>query len=230
MSGHGRGGQKIYRLRDSSGLVWPQMFPVRTDEMSTDLIREASDLLRGMARRVIGATDDIAASWAGLQGGYVSPEAPRVYTLMTPAQATAEQVALRLNRAANAVEAYADELAGLRGRIDRSVTACEAFRAACEGGVMRDAASTTKGGVGDYLRAGGDWIPGVDERKVLVPWDQDQDLVNRNEELIEEYSQVVADVTTAAARCANTVAACTSCCRCPWPRTRAGAWVRQPSS
>ncbi len=195
----------MYRLRDSSGLVWPSMFPIRTDEMKLDQLQDAAGLLRGMARNLTGATDGIAESWAGLQAAYVSPEAPQVYALMRPAQAMAEQVDVRLRLAASAVDDYASELEGLQGRLDEVVGECEAFRASCEGGVMRDAASTTKGGWKDYVSATFDRAPGVDERKVLVPWDEDQDLVTRNEELIEEYSQVVADVTDAAARCANRV-------------------------
>ncbi len=206
MSGHGHGGRvgTGWKVRDSSGLVWPSMFPVRTDEMNLDRITEAATVLHGAARRVEKRTEQIATTWAGLQGCYSSPEAPAVLALMTPAQDRAEQIGEQLRRAAGAIEDYVGELRGLRGQIDDVVGQCEAFRAEVEGGVWRDAASTKQAKPLDYGKAALSWA-GVDERKVLVPWDQDQGLVDRNEDLIGMYSAVVAKVTAAAGRCANTI-------------------------
>ncbi|MCL2850359.1 MAG: hypothetical protein FWE61_09990, partial [Micrococcales bacterium] len=184
-------------------MVWPQRFPIRHDEMNVDPILAAAGSLRVMGIRVFTGTLQAHATWGGLTHCYVAPEGEAVYALLGPALQTAGDVQTRLRTAAGVLDRYAAELEGLRGQISEVVTDCETFRQEVVGGVWRDAATTKQAGFTDYLRAAGNFIPGVEERKVLVSWKECDDLCDRNTKLQGEYTQVLVKVSEAATRCAN---------------------------
>ena len=50
-----------------------------------------------------------------------------------------------------------------------------------------------------------DWVPFVDEDQVSVPWSEDTATVQRNTDLLGEYAQLLADISTASAQCANDI-------------------------
>ncbi|MFC8190878.1 hypothetical protein ACFUMH_04340 [Cellulomonas sp. NPDC057328] len=55
----------------------------------------------------------------------------------------------------------------------------------------------------DQVKWALDWVPGVEERRVKVPWNEDGATVERNNALLEEYAHILSDVSAAVAACAN---------------------------
>lgn len=96
------------------GLVLPEAFPVKSSQMDVETVAAAAGNLRAMGNTVDTHMDNIVAYWNGLPGVYVAPDADRVYGLMTPAAASAESLKTTFDKAATAIEEYAEALAPIK--------------------------------------------------------------------------------------------------------------------
>ncbi|MGW6130193.1 polymorphic toxin type 15 domain-containing protein [Cellulomonas sp. NPDC055163] len=187
------------------GLINPAAFPAKSADLDPDKVRVSAASVKTMGTSVQDETSSIATSWNGLTHSYEAPEQQRVYDLMRPAVTSANQLRTAFHTMAGHLETYATALAGIKPRLASFEQRAAAFRAEVVNGVQVDASSSNEAGFGDYAKGAVDWIPGVDERQVTVPWYEDGDTVQRNKDLLAEYAELLEDVSTASAQCANDI-------------------------
>ena len=192
------------------GLIDPDRFPARASDLDTVVIRGSAADIRAMGAATSDGTDQVASAWQGLTGCYQAPEQEQVYALMDPAVTSGHALSVAFGTAAGHLETYADVLEQHRARLAGVEDDARAFRARVIDGVQVDASSSKQAGFGDYVAYALDWFPGVDERKVTVPWYEDGVSVGRNKDLLARYGAVLADISTAAATCANAIQALVS--------------------
>ena len=106
--------QQIEMLTESDGKISPATFPVPSAYPGTIEIYASS--LRTAGERVSGLGDDIKSSWAGLTSCYQAPEAGELYSVLDPVATDGNTVQLAMNRAATALENFADDLTGIKSR------------------------------------------------------------------------------------------------------------------
>ena len=192
------------------GLIDPDRFPARASDLDTVVIRGSAADIRAMGAATSDGTDQVASAWQGLTGCYQAPEQEQVYALMDPAVTSGHALSVAFGTAAGHLETYADVLEQHRARLAGVEDDARAFRARVIDGVQVDASGSKQAGFGDYVAYALDWFPGVDERKVTVPWYEDGVSVGRNKDLLARYGAVLADISTAAATCANAIQALVS--------------------
>jgi hypothetical protein len=187
------------------GLIDPSNFPARAADLDVSRIEQTATNLGRVGRAVEDGTVQVDASWSRLTGCYEAPEQEQVYGLMAPAVTSAVAVRTALARAAGHLDGYASTLAALKPRLAAFEKRAAAFRARVVDGVWVDASSAKGASFGDHLTWAFDWVPGVDERRVKVAWYEDAHTVATNTDLLDEYAALLAEISSAAAECANGV-------------------------
>lgn len=187
------------------GLINPEAFPARAGDLDTSRITDSATTLRGFGSTITDKTDTIHASWSRLNGPYQAPEQDRVYALMDPAVTSAGELKSTFDQVAGHLDTYAATLEGLKSRLQTVEDEAATFRASVIDGVTVDASAAKDASFGDHMAWAFDWVPGVDERQVTVPWYEDGASVERNTELLEEYAGILSEITAAVATAANAI-------------------------
>lgn len=126
-----------------------------------------------------------------------------MYALMNPAVTSAGELDTTLSKVAGYLDTFASTLDGIKPRLEALESEAAEFRARVIDGVEVDASEAKDAGFGDLAKGAVDWVPGVDERQVTVPWYEDSDTVEENRELLERYAGLLEEIESAAATCAN---------------------------
>ena len=142
-----------------------------------------------MGQAVDDKTGEIKTTWDRLGGCYHAPEQEKVFAVMNPAVTSAGDLKRAFSSAAGHLDTYASALAGLKGRLADLESRARAFRASVIDGVWVDASESADASFGDHMAWAFDWVPGVDEDRVKIPWNQHGDSVDKNRELLEEYAK-----------------------------------------
>ncbi len=190
---------------DHGRLIDPSKFPARSVDLDVARIEQSAGELGRLGRAIEDRTLQADASWSRLTTCYSAPEQERVYRLMAPAVTSAGSARAAFVRASEHLDAYASTLAALKPRLAAFEKRADAFRAKVADGVWVDASSAKGASFGDHVAWAFDWVPGVDERRVKVPWDEDGHTVAKNADLLDEYAGLLAEVSAAASACANAV-------------------------
>lgn len=187
------------------GLINPALFPAKSADLDTSRISGSASSLRTMGQSVEDKTEAIKTAWDRLGGSYEAPEQEKVFAVMNPAVTSAQDLRTAFSSAAGHLDTYASALAGIKPRLADLERRAREFRASVIDGVWVDASASSDAGFGDHMAWAFDWVPGVDERRVKVPWNEDGETVEKNTALLEEYGQILADISAASATCANAV-------------------------
>ncbi|MFV2195945.1 hypothetical protein [Nocardiopsis sp. LOL_012] len=99
-------------LTDGEGKISPATFPVLTP--SPDYIDSLAGSMRITGAGIGDTGSDITAAWGGLASCYHAPEAADLYSALNPVATDGRTVSLAADRAANALEDFADTLRRLR--------------------------------------------------------------------------------------------------------------------
>jgi len=190
---------------NDGGLINPDAFPVRGGDLDLGAITGAAAGVRAMATSVHDETSSISSTWTGLSAGYEAPEQQQVYDLMNPAVTASDELKSAFDSMGGHLDTYASTLEGIKTRLEDFETKAADFRAEVINGVEVIAAEGNDANVGDYAAWAFQWVPGVEQRTTTVPWDQDTATWERNEALLEEYAGLLAEVSAAAAQCANDI-------------------------
>lgn len=190
---------------NDGGLINPDAFPVRGGDLDLGAITGAAAGVRAMATAVHDETSSISSTWTGLSAGYEAPEQQQVYDLMNPAVTASDELKSAFDSMGGHLDTYASTLEGIKTRLEDFETKAADFRAEVINGVEVIAAEGNDANVGDYAAWAFQWVPGVEQRTTTVPWDQDTATWERNEALLEEYAGLLAEVSAAAAQCANDI-------------------------
>lgn len=209
----GGGGSAV---TSGDGLVCPAAFPAKSADLHTGKIRESADALRTMGRQVLARVEGIDGSWGHMQSCYEAPEEHRVYTVLDPAVSSARDLQGTLRRAAHHLDTYASELDRVKPRLETLESEAQEFRSRVVGGVSVDASEAADPSFGDHVVGAIDSVYGamprlgpigdhVEERQVIVPWDQDTATYEENNALVARYNQMYEEISTAAVSCANSI-------------------------
>lgn len=190
---------------DVDMLIDPSQFPCKSADFDAEAIRTSATNVEAMGDGVQEQMSGISTTWSGLQspGTYSGPEQQQVYDLMTPAVTSANGLQSVLADAATHLRTYAGELEDLQSRLSSLEAEATEFRAEVVDGVWVDKAESNQAGFGDYMAWAFDWVPGVDQQRVKVPWNEDTATRNRNAELLERHAGILADISAAATTCSN---------------------------
>ncbi len=115
----------------AGGLINPGAFPVPTASPAT-LERQAGDLRREGAA-VAGIGGDIKSAWAGLSSCYSAPEAETLYAVVDPVATDGDKVETSFDKAASALETFAEAVRDIKGKWSTLKTDSYAFLNSIEG-------------------------------------------------------------------------------------------------
>ncbi|MEU1899070.1 hypothetical protein ABZ512_11870 [Nocardiopsis dassonvillei] len=156
----------------TGGLINPRNFPVPTANPAT-LETQAGDLRREGAN-VAGIGGDIKSAWAGLSSCYSAPEAETLYAVVDPVATDGGKVETSFDKAASALETFAEAVRDIQGKWATLETDSYAFLNSIEGD-------------DDWREADGfiDSLLGRESEKV----GQHQALLDRADTLRREYEE-----------------------------------------
>ena len=192
-------------MTDTSGLIDPSQFVAKSAGLDPSVVRDSARSARAMGKAADDETRAINTTWLGLGAHYEAPEQQQVYDVMRPAVTSAGDLKNTFGSMAAYLDTYAAALDGIKARLSDFEGRAAAFRASVVGGVQVDASEAKDAGFGDFVVGMFDWVPGVDESQVTVPWYEDSDTVQKNKDLLGEYAQILADISTASSQCANDI-------------------------
>lgn len=164
------------------GVISPDKFPVPT--LMPARLEYRAGRLRANAALVAEAGHDIKGSWAGLSAVYTAPEAETLFAVVDPVAVDGDGVSVGMDRAATALEVFAEEVRGIKERWATLTSDTDAFLASIEGD-------------DDWRKAdafSGEWWSGDESPKVA----EHQALLDRADALRLEYE-------AAEVECANAV-------------------------
>ena len=192
------------------GLINPALLPAKSADLDTTKITGAADDLRTMGSTVDTRTDEIKTTWGGLTGCYQAPEQAEVYALMNDPATASEDVKTTFGTMAGYLDTYAAELETIKPKLADFEQRAQAFRDEVIDGVWVNATEASDAHVGTYLESAGRWLVGADQERKKVPWYEDGDTVEKNQDFVKEIGGIYADVSAAAATCATSINGLTS--------------------
>ena len=116
------------RPQSGDGLVLPEAFPCKSENINVENIKSASSKLKSMGQVVDSRMDTIVGLWNGLPGVYVAPEAEQAYGLMKPAAEASETIKTKFEKAAGALGDFADAIEPVKGELEALEQEAASFR------------------------------------------------------------------------------------------------------
>ena len=166
-------------LEDGEGIINPLTFP--EPSVSVDYVNAMASGLRELGTSIADTGNDITGSWAGLNGPYSAPEAETLFSVLDPVATDGDTVGEELDRAARALENFAEDVADIKTRW--SNLRVEAY----------DLRSRIDAEGDDWDKGGG-----------LLGFG-DSPLVEENKALIEQGGKIITDYTEVENTCANAI-------------------------
>ena len=118
------------RPQSGDGLVMPEAFPCKSENINVENIKSASSKLKSMGQTIDSRMDTIVGLWNGLPGVYVAPEAEQAYGLMAPAATASETIKTKFEKAAGALGDFAGAIEPVKGELATLEQEAASFRSA----------------------------------------------------------------------------------------------------
>mgnify|MGYP000963704504 CR=1 FL=1 len=118
------------RPQSGDGLVLPEAFPCKSENINVENIKSASSKLKSMGQTIDSRMDTIVGLWNGLPGVYVAPEAEQAYGLMAPAATASETIKTKFEKAAGALGDFAGAIEPVKGELATLEQEAASFRSA----------------------------------------------------------------------------------------------------
>ena len=166
-------------LEDSDGIINPLTFP--EPSVSVDYVNAMASGLRELGTSIADTGNDITSSWGGLNGPYSAPESETLFSVLDPVATDGDTVGEELDRAARALENFAEDVADIKTRW--SNLRVEAY----------DLRSRIDAEGDDWDK--GDGFAGFG----------DAPLVEENDALIKQGGKIITDYTEVENTCANAI-------------------------
>ncbi|NLS09982.1 hypothetical protein HGQ17_08220 [Nesterenkonia sp. MY13] len=174
-------------VTDGMGLINIELFPVRCSDINVIPTETASDQVKSFGEDINSKVDTIHTKWKGLQDHYQAPEASEVYSVMDPAQSSAEGVESKLSSASTALGTYAESLRTYRDQLrDLEYEALEFRQEALSGYTKTLVRPNTT-------------------RTEDIEWHEHGPAKERNDELVTEYATIYLNLVQAALDCSETI-------------------------
>ena len=116
------------RPQSGDGLVMPEAFPCKSENINVENIKSASSKLKSMGQVVDSRMDTIVGLWNGLPGVYVAPEAEQAYGLMAPAATASETIKTKFEKAAGALGDFASAIEPVKSELETLEQEAASFR------------------------------------------------------------------------------------------------------
>jgi len=116
--------------QSGDGLVMPEAFPCKSENINVENIKSASSKLKSMGQTIDSRMDTIVGLWNGLPGVYVAPEAEQAYGLMAPAATASETIKTKFEKAAGALGDFAGAIEPVKGELATLEQEATSFRSA----------------------------------------------------------------------------------------------------
>lgn len=185
--------------RPNDGLINPEEFPCRASDLQPSRVEQAAQDLEALGNAVRWEMTGIATEWSGMRPWYEAPEQERMLALMDGPADDARAMQEALQPAARHLVTYAASLQDIqRTLVDLENRAWD-FRASVIDGVWVPVSQSRRPTLGEAVLG----LVSAYEREVLVPWNQDEDAITRNEALLGELGVVLNRLSVAADECEN---------------------------
>ena len=116
--------------QSGDGLVNPEAFPCKSEDINAENVRAASGKLKSMGQVVDSRMDAIVGLWNGLPAVYVAPEAEQAYGLMAPAATASETIKTKFEKASSALDDFAGAIEPVKGELEALEQEAASFRSA----------------------------------------------------------------------------------------------------
>ncbi len=116
--------------QSGDGLVMPEAFPCKSENINVENIKSASSKLKSMGQVVDSRMDAIVGLWNGLPAVYVAPEAEQAYGLMAPAATASETIKTKFEKAAGALGDFAGAIEPVKSELATLEQEAASFRSA----------------------------------------------------------------------------------------------------
>lgn len=182
---------------DESGLINPALFPCKSADLDTSLIVSSADGVAAIGADVLSAAQEAETAWSGVAapGVFETPDRDAVYDLMTPAVDSATTFESVMSRASTALSTFASALDGIKPTLSEFEQRAIAFRDRAQQGYIVTA-----------QEANG-WLAALWEdewdKPTHITWQEHTPAVDQNKALLEEYSGILEQISTAATTCGN---------------------------
>ena len=114
--------------QSGDGLVMPEAFPCKSENINVENIKSASSKLKSMGQVVDSRMDTIVGLWNGLPGVYVAPEAEQAYGLMAPAATASETIKTKFEKASSALDDFAGAIEPVKSELATLEQEAASFR------------------------------------------------------------------------------------------------------
>ncbi|MGW8439291.1 hypothetical protein ACWGKS_29480 [Nocardiopsis sp. NPDC055879] len=152
--------------------------------VSVGYVEAMASGLRELGTSIADTGNDITSSWAGLSAHYSAPEAETLFSVLDPVATDGDTIGEELDRAARALENFAEDVADIKTRWSN----------------LRVEAYDLRSRI---LAKGDDW------RKAEDTWDRivgnESPLKEENDALIEQGRTIITDYTEVENTCANAI-------------------------
>ena len=116
--------------QSGDGLVMPEAFPCKSENINVENIKSASSKLKSMGQVVDSRMDTIVGLWNGLPAVYEAPEAEQAYGLMKPAAEASETIKTKFEKASSALDDFAGAIEPVKSELASLESEAAAFRSA----------------------------------------------------------------------------------------------------
>lgn len=181
----------------------PQAIP--GSGVDPDKIDKWAGEIRGIAEKVRENGSNLQFAWQRLGGVYEAPESAAVLGLMAPVSAQSTAIGDNLRTVSAALERFADEVRPIKATLKSLRSDAEAFRASIAHGVRvtEPGPVYTSPGAEFALTHAAHSIPGY--RTVTRQWQEVQEYVDRNNDLVARVNAQQIALWDAERRCASTI-------------------------
>ena len=114
--------------QSGDGLVNPEAFPCKSEDINAENVRAASGKLKSMGQVVDSRMDAIVGLWNGLPAVYVAPEAEQAYGLMAPAATASETIKTKFEKASSALDDFAGAIEPVKSELQALEEEAASFR------------------------------------------------------------------------------------------------------
>lgn len=114
--------------QSGDGLVMPEAFPCKSDNINVENVKSASAKLKSMGQTIDSKMDTIVGLWNGLPAVYVAPEAEQAYGLMAPAATASETIKTKFEKASGALDVFAEAIGPVKSELASLESEAATFR------------------------------------------------------------------------------------------------------
>lgn len=118
----------VEQPQSGDGLVMPEAFPCKSDNINVENVKSASAKLKSMGQTIDSKMDTIVGLWNGLPAVYVAPEAEQAYGLMAPAATASETIKTKFEKASGALDVFAEAIGPVKSELASLESEAATFR------------------------------------------------------------------------------------------------------